>query len=79
MNDVITTPAQDAAKAFNAEYEATRETAMHAYRADRAKYTVSELRQILTESNTAVSGGKGELVEVVVKGDFKCDYVDLIK
>ena len=47
--------------------------------ADRAKYTVSELRQILTESNTAVSGGKGELVEAAAKGDFKRDYADLIK
>ncbi|GAA1782197.1 hypothetical protein [Nostocoides veronense] len=75
----LTTPAQDAAKALKAEYETTRETAMGAYRADRAKQTVSELRQVLAGRNAAVSGGKGELVEAVAKGDFERDYADLIK
>lgn len=75
----LATPAQDAAKALKAEYEATRETAMDVYRADRAKYTVSELRQILTGRNAAVPVGKGELVEAAAKGDFQRDYADLIK
>ena len=77
--NVIATPAQDAAKAFKAEYEATRETAMNAYRAERTKQTVSQLRQLLAERNASIPTSKGELVEAAAKGDFKRDYTDLIK
>ena len=78
--NVITTPAQDAAKALNAEYEATRDKAMNAYRAKYSKYTVKDLRKILVGRNAAaVPVSKNALIEAVAKGAFERDHAYLIE